>query len=59
MSVEMLGETCSQGWRVTVRCADGCTEFGMPEIYRADGLGAAAGRTSGDSPCSPSRGPGP
>jgi hypothetical protein len=26
MPVETLGEACSQGWRVTVRCADGRTE---------------------------------
>jgi hypothetical protein len=26
MSVETLGEACSQGWRVTVRCADGRTK---------------------------------
>ena len=26
MPVETSGEACSQGWRVTVRCADGCTE---------------------------------
>jgi hypothetical protein len=25
MPVETLGEACSQGWRVTVRCADGRT----------------------------------
>jgi hypothetical protein len=26
MPVDTLGEACSQGWRVTVRCADGHTE---------------------------------
>ena len=26
MPVETLGEACSQGWRVTERCADGRTE---------------------------------
>jgi hypothetical protein len=26
MPLETLGEACSQGWRVTVRCADGRTE---------------------------------
>jgi hypothetical protein len=26
MPVETLGEACSQGWRVTVRCADGRSE---------------------------------
>jgi len=26
MPVETLGEACSQGWLVTVRCADGRTE---------------------------------
>ena len=26
MPVETLGEACSQGWRVTLRCADGRTE---------------------------------
>jgi hypothetical protein len=26
MPVETLGEACSQGWRVTLRCADGRSE---------------------------------
>jgi len=26
MPIQTLGEACSQGWRVTVRCADGRTE---------------------------------